>query len=153
MLKKTVYAAIKAGNYEKAIELLALEVCEPTPIDGPAAAFALLKAHCFDRKESFFIVHLDGANRTKGYEILTVGLKARCLINPQEVFRSALKADANAIILAHNHPSGDPTPSDKDIALTKRLAECGQLLDIPVLDHVVVGDGNSYWSMQEQGGW
>jgi len=70
--------------------------------------------------------------------------------HPREVFKAALLANAAAIILTHNHPSGDPTPSADDMALTRRLAEAGTLIGVEVLDHIIVGDGR-YFSFREGG--
>jgi DNA repair protein RadC len=73
-----------------------------------------------------------------------------CLVDPREVFAAAITARATAIVLAHNHPSGDPEPSAQDLSLTRQLFEAGRLLGIKVLDHVVVGDG-TYASLMERG--
>ena len=72
------------------------------------------------------------------------------LVDPRRVFQEALRHQAAALILAHNHPSGDPSPSKEDIALTLRLAEAGKLLELPVLDHVIIGDGR-FVSLKEKG--
>ena len=71
-------------------------------------------------------------------------------MHPRELFREAINASAAAVIVAHNHPSGDPTPSPEDVSLTRKLVEAGKILDIPVLDHVVLGDGK-YVSFKEKG--
>jgi len=73
-----------------------------------------------------------------GTHQITVGLLDQCVVHPREVFRPAIKDAAKSIILVHNHPSGDPTPSDKDLQLTRRLEEVGQTLGIQVLDHIIV---------------
>ena len=72
------------------------------------------------------------------------------LVHPRELFRAAINNSAAAVILIHNHPSGDPSPSQEDIALTKRLLDAGRILDISVLDHVIIGDGK-YVSFKEKG--
>lgn len=100
-------------------------------------------------KEHFWCMCLDTKNHIKLIELVTLGLLDQTVVHPREVFRPAVGCSAKSVILAHNHPSGDPTPSDKDATLTARLIECGKMLDIQVLDHVVVGDGDQYWSMRE----
>jgi len=102
-------------------------------------------------KEHFWAMSLDTKNHIRSIELISLGLLDQTVVHPREVFRPAIACAAKNVILAHNHPSGDPTPSDKDISLTSRLRECGQLLDIPVLDHVVIGEGDTYWSMAEHG--
>jgi len=89
--------------------------------------------------ENFIVVHLNARRRPIGFEIITHGLLDQLLVHPREVFKSAIVANAAAIVLAHNHPSGDPTPSDADIKVTRDLIKAGQLLRIEVLDHVILG--------------
>jgi DNA repair protein RadC len=83
--------------------------------------------------------------------LLTRGTLDASLVSPREVFRLAVVEGAAAIILAHNHPSGDPAPSPDDRAVTRQIAEAGRALGIPVLDHVILGDGR-YVSLAEEGG-
>jgi DNA repair protein RadC len=99
-------------------------------------------------KEQFMILHLDSKNRVIKDEIVSIGTLNASIIHPREVFKSAIKESVNSIILVHNHPSGDVTPSSEDEEITMRLFEAGKLLDIKVLDHVIVGDG--YWSWKER---
>ena len=101
-------------------------------------------------KEHFWILCLNTKNQILRVELITLGLLDQTMVHPREVFRPAIGCSAKCIILAHNHPSGDPTPSDKDETLTRRLIDCGEMLGIPVLDHVVIGEGERYWSMREQ---
>ena len=100
-------------------------------------------------KEHFWVLCLNTKNHILRVELVTLGLLDQTVVHPREVFRPAIGCSAKNIILAHNHPSGDPTPSDKDEILTARLIDCGKMLDIPIIDHVVIGDGNEYWSMRE----
>jgi DNA repair protein RadC len=74
-------------------------------------------------------------------ETVSVGGLASSLVHPREVFKPAIKRSAASVILIHNHPSGDPTPSAEDVNITKRLIESGKLLGIEVLDHIIIGDG------------
>ncbi|AJY76058.1 RadC family protein [Paenibacillus beijingensis] len=102
------------------------------------------------KKEHFVCLFLNTKNHIIGRETLSVGTLNASLVHPREVFRSAVKHSCASIICAHNHPSGDPTPSPEDVTLTRRLAEAGELMGIDVLDHIVIGDGR-YISLKEQG--
>ncbi|MBH5317158.1 DNA repair protein RadC [Paenibacillus sp. GSMTC-2017] len=102
------------------------------------------------KKEHFVCLFLNTKNHIIARETLSMGTLNSSLVHPREVFRAAIKCSSASIICAHNHPSGDPTPSPEDISLTKRLAEAGQLVGIEVLDHLVIGDGR-FVSLKEQG--
>jgi DNA repair protein RadC len=93
---------------------------------------------------------LNTRRRIKGHQLIGVGTLDSVLVHPREVFRSAVIAGASALVLMHNHPSGDPVPSDGDIRVTRDLIRAGQILKIDVLDHVVVGH-NSRSSLRELG--
>ena len=96
-----------------------------------------------DRKfaqEVFVVATLDTKNQILGIVEVTRGTLDASLVHPREVFGPAFIAAASSIILAHNHPSGDPTPSREDFAVTRQLTECGKMLGIDVLDHIVIGD-------------
>ena len=95
-----------------------------------------------NKKEHFMILHLDSKNRVIKDEIISIGILNASIIHPREVFKSAIKESANSIILVHNHPSGDSEPSIEDKEITERLMEAGELLDIKVLDHVIIGKDN-----------
>jgi len=102
-----------------------------------------------ETKEYFLTLHLDGKNRIVCMEEVSVGSLNQSIVHPREVFKTALLSSAAAIVLIHNHPSGDPTPSREDREITRRLKEGGDLLGIRVLDHIIVGE--SYLSFVEQG--
>lgn len=89
--------------------------------------------------EVFWCMALDGKHRVLGLHEVSVGTLSSSLVHPREIFRFAIQAGAAAIVVAHNHPSGDPEPSPEDIAVTQRIEQAGKLLGIPLLDHVVVG--------------
>ena len=94
-----------------------------------------------DKKEEYFIaVLLDSKNKIIKDKIISIGTLNSSLVHPREVFKFAIKNSANAIILVHNHPSGDCEASDEDLLFTKRIIEAGQMLDVKVLDSVIVGD-------------
>ena len=100
------------------------------------------------KQEEFHIVTLDTKNQVIDTHCITVGTLDASLVHPREVFRAAIKDAASSILLVHNHPSGDPTPSREDIAVTDRLTESGKTIGIDVLDHIVLGKPNSV-SIQE----
>jgi DNA repair protein RadC len=89
--------------------------------------------------ECFVALMLNSRRRVKGHYVVSIGIQDTILVHPREVFRLALITAANAIVLMHNHPSGDPTPSEADIKVTRDLIRAGQLLRIEILDHVIVG--------------
>lgn len=102
-----------------------------------------------ETKEYFLALHLDGKNRIVCIDQVSVGSLNQSIVHPREVFKTSLLSSAAAIILVHNHPSGDPTPSREDLEITRRLKEVGNLLGIRVLDHIVIGD--TYASFVERG--
>ena len=93
-----------------------------------------------ETKEYFLALHLDGKNRVICVDMVSSGSLNQSIVHPRETFKTALLSSAAAIILMHNHPTGDPTPSQEDIQITRRLIEAGELLGIKVLDHIIVGD-------------
>ncbi|MBM3215525.1 DNA repair protein RadC [Candidatus Poribacteria bacterium] len=103
-----------------------------------------------EQQEHLYVLCLNTKNIITNHRALFSGSLNASIIHPREVFRFALENSAASIVLAHNHPSGDPAPSPEDIAITKRLVESGKALDVPVLDHVVLGE-KSYRSMKEDG--
>src|SRR6266404_1356398 len=90
-------------------------------------------------REAFFVVLLDGKNRATGINLVSLGSLTAALVHPREVFKAAIAGSAAALVLVHNHPSGDPSPSSEDLAITKRLCDVGDLVGIKVLDHIVLG--------------
>ncbi len=101
-------------------------------------------------QEEFWVLHLDVKNRVWRVQRLYRGSLTQARVRVGEVFREAIRSNAAAIIVAHNHPSGDPTPSPQDVALTRMLVDAGKLLEIPVLDHVIIGMGR-WVSLKERG--
>jgi DNA repair protein RadC len=100
--------------------------------------------------ELFLVLLLDGRHRLIRHEVVSQGTLTASLVHPREVFRPALREPAAALVLVHNHPSGDPTPSAEDREVTQRLARAGEILGVRVLDHVVVAE-RGYCSMREEG--
>ena len=101
------------------------------------------------KKEHFIVFYLDSRNQEIKREIISIGSLNANLVHPREVFEPAVKNLAAQIILAHNHPSGDPEPSEDDLELNKRLVEAGKILGIAVMDHIVVSK-SGYFSFKEQ---
>lgn len=103
----------------------------------------------FLNKEHFDIAILDTKNQIIAIENISKGTLNASIVHPRDVFHAAINRSANSIILIHNHPSGDPTPSDEDINITCRLVDAGDLIGIKVLDHIIIGD-NRYVSFKEK---
>ena len=101
-------------------------------------------------KEQFVVILLDAKNKVIGTEVVSEGSLSTSIVHPRDVFQPAILQNAAAIVVAHNHPSGDPTPSSEDRELTQTLLEAGRALCIPVLDHLIIGDG-TYYSFEEDG--
>ena len=101
------------------------------------------------KQESFFILILDNKHRTIKLQKISQGILNKSLVHPREVFAPAIQLRAAAIILIHNHPSGDPTPSTADINITRRLVQVGEIVGISVLDHVIIGKSSFYSFVDE----
>jgi DNA repair protein RadC len=102
------------------------------------------------QKEHFICIFLNTKNHIIGQETLSIGSLNATIVHPREVFRAAIQRSAASIICVHNHPSGDPTPSPEDIAMTERLMEAGNLIGIEVLDHIIIGD-QTHVSLKQRG--
>jgi DNA repair protein RadC len=112
----------------------------------------LASEHETDRdKEHFWTAGLNAKNRIRYIELVSLGTLTNAMIHPREVFRFAVMNATAQLIVAHNHPSGDPSPSSDDIAITKRLMEAGEILGIALLDHVILGSDGAYLSLKERG--
>jgi len=110
---------------------------EPVRVRMPSDAYGALKRYHRKRKEHFLVLTLDGAHVIHAIRIVSIGIMNRSLVHPREVFIEAIKDNAAAVIVAHNHPSGAFEPSAEDRDVTRRLREAGDILGIPVLDHLV----------------
>lgn len=145
----------KAAQIKAAIELgrrLTLESPQERPaINSPADAAALIQYEMQAlEQEHLRVMLLDRRNRVQEIVDLYRGSVSSSQIRVGEIFREAVRKNASAIIVAHNHPSGDPTPSPDDVAVTRAILQAGKLLDIDVLDHLVIGQG-SWVSLKERG--
>lgn len=120
-------------------------------VQDSTAAASILRPHFagLDR-EHFLVVGLDAKHRVIGLNLVSVGSLTLAIVHPREVFKPLILMNASAWICAHNHPSGDVTPSSEDRVLTKRLREAGELLGITLLDHMIIASENSY-SFADQG--
>jgi DNA repair protein RadC len=143
-----VRAAVELGRRAAAIPIRAGE-----PIRDAASVFEHVRGRLpqLDR-EIFLALLLDGRNRLRTEVCVSEGTLTTALVHPREVFAPAIRDRAAALILVHNHPSGDPTPSSEDVALTERLRQVGEVVGIRVLDHVVVGHAR-YVSLAEERRW
>ncbi len=103
----------------------------------------------FETKEYFFTIHLDAKNCICCVDEVSIGSLNQTVVHPREVFKTALLSSASAIILLHNHPSGDPTPSREDIDITNRIKETGEVIGVKLLDHIIIGD--SFISFADRG--
>ena len=130
-------------------------VCEDAPLwvtTNTSNQYRSLKCSCDLRdeaKEHFIALHLDGKNRILCFDRVSVGSLNQSIVNIRDLLKTACLSSAAAILLIHNHPSLDPTPSREDIEITRRAKEAGELLGIRLLDHIIIGD--TYLSFVEQG--
>lgn len=101
--------------------------------------------------EQFIAFALDAGGKLAGVHMVACGAPSACLVDMRSVFRPCILNNAASVVVAHNHPSGDCTPSAKDIDTTHKLVECGKILDLTVVDHIIVGFGGGYTSLHERG--
>lgn len=148
----TIVKPIKFPAQPQEWKIVSLREC-PTPdtmqqCETPNQAAAYWKAHVANHPyfnsecECLVVFILNTRRRIKGHYLVSIGTMDTILCHAREVFRLAIMASASAIIIAHNHPSGDATPSEADIKITRDLIRAGQLLKIEVLDHIVIGNPN-----------
>lgn len=143
----TVCAAIELGR--RLMQLKVKHTYRDFSKPSAVAAYAMEKLrHC--QEEQFWTAMLNSKNRLISLGRISAGGLTSSLAEQRSVFRQAIEANAAAIILLHNHPSGDPEPSSEDIRITRIFADAGKIMGIPVLDHIIIGDG-IYTSLCEQG--
>lgn len=121
---------------------------EMSPIHNSKMAFELLKTHFNAECEEFWLINLNCQLNSKNLVLISRGTLNYCPVHPRDLFREAIKANSFAVIIAHNHPSLDTSPTTEDIKLTKRLLKLGKMLEIPVLDHIIFSD-QKYFSFKE----
>lgn len=150
-LKKGGFRPVKIFvPYEKPYEfkIMCIRECAPvsTLTNTPELAaqywrLNIPNADWFDpAKEAFIVLVLNTRRCIYGHNLVMLGTLDACLVHPREVFRPVIVAAGSAIVIMHNHPSGNPTPSENDIKWTRTLVRAGELLQIPVLDHIIMGD-------------
>ena len=121
-------------------------------IDSPADSVNLLEQFLKDEdRERFMVLCLDTKNQPTAIHTVSIGTLNSSVVHPREVFKVAILANSNAIILGHNHPSGLTDPSRQDVEVTQRLVEAGKVLGIEVLDHIIIGSNSRYVSFKEKG--
>jgi len=146
---------VKAVQIKAAMELgrrlASMPAAERVTIRCPedVAALVMEDLRGLDR-EYFLTLLLNTKNQVLARETISIGTLSSSVVHPRELFKVAIRRNAASVILLHNHPSGDPTPSREDIALTKRLTEAGGIIGIDVLDHIIIGD-NKFISLKSKG--
>lgn len=145
----------KAAQLKAAVELgrrLNRQCMGPKPfIRTPAEAFQVVRGELdFLDREHFMVINLNTRNQVMAIDTVSVGSLNSSLVHPREVFKLPIKRSAASLILTHNHPSGDVTPSKEDLEVTRRLVEAGKLLGMEILDHLIVGQ-NNFCSLKEKG--
>jgi DNA repair protein RadC len=145
----------RAARLKAALEL-GKRLAYSTPADRPqitsphSGSQVLIPMIGHEEQEHFVVLYLDTRNRVIDKEVLYRGTLNTSVVRTAEVFRGAVRRNCASIIVAHNHPSGDPNPSPEDIALTRRLVEVGRMMEVDVLDHLIIG-GNRFISLRERG--
>lgn len=143
-------AARLVAAFELGRRLASTDAADRPVVTTPEQAAALLMSRYGDRtREHFGLLALDTKNKVIKEVVVSVGTLDGSMAHPREVFRPAILANAAAVILFHNHPSGDPTPSETDIQVTKRLVEVGKMMGMEVLDHIIVAR-NRFISLKRQ---
>jgi len=151
----TILAAIELGK-----RVFQSRPGEGIIVDSPAAAAAALSHELmWQKQERFAVVFLDVKNRLLGMQVITIGTATETLAHPREIFREIIRQGATRAIIAHNHPTGNLEPSSEDINLTRQLLKGAQILSIPLLDHLILGNGDflslrqtiDLWSEYPQG--
>jgi DNA repair protein RadC len=140
----TILAAVELGK-----RVFLSRPSDGTVIDSPiAAAAALSQDLMWQAQERFAVLLLDVKNRLLGTKVITIGTATETLASPRDIFRETIRQGATRVIVAHNHPSGSLEPSTADIELTKQLLAGAQILNIPILDHLILGNG-THQSLRE----
>ncbi len=150
---------MKEKKPAKRIDIVTLKIVKdssilysPRQLESPTDAEGLARSFLEDSdREKFLVICLNIKNEPSCLSLASIGSLNSTIVHPREIFKTALLSNAASIILAHNHPSGEPSPSQEDMEITKKMVEAGNLLGIQVLDHIIIGDSNRYYSFKEQG--
>ncbi|OGL47696.1 MAG: hypothetical protein A2W05_02940 [Candidatus Schekmanbacteria bacterium RBG_16_38_10] len=145
----------KAAQIKACFELGKRQDLEPEQKDfdikDPQSVVKAIRASIKDKaKEHFKLILLNARNKILGISTISIGSLNASIVHPREVFKNAIVHNAYSVVLAHNHPSGDPEPSEDDLTMTKRLIEAGKILGIEVLDHIIITK-NGYFSFKDRG--
>ena len=143
---------IKARQIVAALELARLNPSNAQDrfaIRSPEDAFTYLKDMQYLTREEFVVLGLNTKNEVLFRQTIFTGSLNASIVHPRETFKALIKRSCASAIVAHNHPSGNPSPSSEDLEVTKRLCEVGKVIGIEVLDHIIVG--NTYYSLKEKG--
>ena len=141
----------------KRVDIVSLKVCkessilyEPRKISSPLDALELCKNFLenLDR-EQMIAISLNTKNEPTNVSVVSIGTLNSSMAHPREIYKVAVMSNANSIIIAHNHPSGDVKPSKEDISITKRLKEVGEIIGINLIDHIIIGSKDRYTSLKE----
>ncbi len=149
---------LEEGKPAKRVDLVSVKLIRERTIlyknrtvGNPKEAYELVKEMLENEdREKLLACFLDTKSQPIAIHVVSVGSLNSSIIHPREIFKGAVLSNAASMILYHNHPSGDPTPSMEDCSATERIQECGKLMGIDVLDHIIVGD-EVYYSMREKG--
>lgn len=142
-----IHAALELGRRS-----LVADTTELPPVNTtPQAVELLMPLLAFEDREAFAALYLNTRCRCIQAEVLYQGTLNSSVVRPAEIFRRAAAHNAAAVIVGHNHPSGDPSPSPEDLALTRRLVTAGRALDLNLLDHIIIGKASRWLSLRERG--
>ena len=147
----------KKKTLDKRVDIVSLKLVkessvlyETRKISNPYDAYKLVKSFLIDRdREKFIVACLDTKNQPVNIQVVSIGSLNSAIVHPREVFKIAVLSNASSIICFHNHPSGNINPSGEDENITRRLKECGEILGIGLVDHIIVGDRDRYFSFKE----
>ena len=147
----------KKKTLDKRVDIVSLKLVkessvlyETRKISNPYDAYKLAKNFLVDSdREKFVVVCLDTKNQPVSIEVVSIGTINSAMVHPREVFKVAMLSNASSIICFHNHPSGNIDPSVEDENITRRLKECGEILGIGLIDHIILGDRDRYFSFKE----
>ena len=126
-------------------------VSNPQTVQGVLSKILNSENEVDRMKEHFWVIGLSTRNAIQYIDLVSLGTLNASLVHPREVFRFSILKAVSSIILSHNHPSGDAEPSEEDMRITRRLVEAGKIIGIEVLDHIVIGDRDSFYSFKERG--
>lgn len=146
------------NNHAKRVDIVSIKMVKEKSIFykernicSPSQAYEILRGFLEDLdREQMIVMCLDAKNQPTNISVASVGTLNSSLVHPREIFKLAILANTSSIILAHNHPSGNPSPSNEDIKVTQRLKEVGTLIGIDVIDHLIIGE-DKYVSLKERG--